>query len=140
MRRITFCGGRAASYKAPTRDSRAEAVSWFERALELAPESVDAQSLLASALACRALDRMTDTPAEDFARAEALARRVLAVSPRSSMAHYAYGQVLRASVCVSVAAHSCGESRSKLSSAITVRGPTGASFCACSGGLPPATW
>jgi adenylate cyclase len=89
--------GRAASYKAPTRDSCAESVSWFERALEFTPESVDAQSLLASALACRALDRMTDTPAEDFTRAEALARRVLAVSPRSSMAHYAYGQVLRAS-------------------------------------------
>ena len=97
MRRITFCGGRAASYKAPTRDSRAEAVSWFERALGLTPESVDAQSLLASALARRALARMTNTPAEDFARAEALVRRVLAVSPRSSMAHYAYGQVLRAS-------------------------------------------
>jgi TolB-like protein/cytochrome c-type biogenesis protein CcmH/NrfG len=89
--------GRAASYKAPTPDSCAEAVSWFERALELAPESVDAQSLLASALACRALDRMTDTIAEDFACAEALVRRVMAVSPRSSMAHYAYGQVLRAS-------------------------------------------
>jgi TolB-like protein len=89
--------GRAASYKAPTRDSCAEAVSWFERALDLAPDSVDAQSLLASALACRALDRMTDTIAGDFARAEALARRVLAVSPRSSMAHYAYAQVLRAS-------------------------------------------
>jgi TolB-like protein/Tfp pilus assembly protein PilF len=89
--------GRAASYKAPTPASCAEAVSWFEQALELAPESVDAQSLLASALACRALDRMTDTIAEDFARAEALARRVLAVSARSPMAHYAYGQVLRAS-------------------------------------------
>jgi adenylate cyclase len=89
--------GRAASYKAQTRESCAEAVGWFERALELTPESVDAQSLLASALARRALARMTDTPAEDFARAEALVRRVLAVSPRSSMAHYAYGHVLRAS-------------------------------------------
>jgi len=89
--------GRAASYKAQTRESCAEAVSRFERALGLTPESVDAQSLLASALARRALARMTNTPAEDFARAEALVRRVLAVSPRSSMAHYAYGHVLRAS-------------------------------------------
>jgi TolB-like protein/Flp pilus assembly protein TadD len=89
--------GRAASYKAPTRDNYAEAVSWFEHALLLDPGSVEAQSLLASSLAARALDRMTDTPAEDFARAEALVRQVLPVSPRSPIAHYAYGQVLRAS-------------------------------------------
>jgi adenylate cyclase len=87
--------GRAASYKSPTRESYAEAVGWFERALSLDPASVEAQSLLASILAARA--RMTDTSAEDFARAEALVRQVLAVLPRSSIAHYAYGQVLRAS-------------------------------------------
>jgi adenylate cyclase len=51
---------------------------------------------LASILAERALGRMTNTKAEDFARAEALVREVLAVSPRSPIAHYAYGQVLRA--------------------------------------------
>jgi tetratricopeptide (TPR) repeat protein len=39
---------------------------------------------------------MTDTSADDFARAEALVRQVLTVSPRSPIAHYAYGQVLRA--------------------------------------------
>jgi TolB-like protein/DNA-binding winged helix-turn-helix (wHTH) protein/Flp pilus assembly protein TadD len=88
--------GRAASYKSPTRESYAEAVGWFERALSLDPGSGEAKSLLASTLAARALDRMTDTSAADFARAEALAREVLAVSPLSPMAHYAYGQVLRA--------------------------------------------
>jgi len=88
--------GRAAFYKSPTRDSYAEAVSWFERALSLDPGSVEAQSLLASILAERALGRMTDTSADDFARAEALVRQVLTVSPRSPIAHYAYGQVLRA--------------------------------------------
>jgi tetratricopeptide (TPR) repeat protein len=51
---------------------------------------------LADILASRALDRMTDTSAEDFARAEALVRRVLSVSPRSPIAHYASGQVLLA--------------------------------------------
>jgi adenylate cyclase len=89
--------GRAASYRSPTRGSYAEAVGWFERALSLDPVSVEAKSLLASILAARALDRMTDTSADDFARAEALVREVLAVSPRSPIAHYAYGQVLRAS-------------------------------------------
>jgi TolB-like protein len=88
--------GRAASYRSPTPENYAEAVGWFERALSLDPASVEAKSLLASILAARALDRMTDTSAADFARAEALVRQVLAVSPRSPIAHYAYGQVLRA--------------------------------------------
>jgi len=88
--------GRAASYKSPTRDNFAEAVNWFERALLFDPDSVEAQSLLASILAARALDRMTDTSAGDFARAETLVRQVLTVSPRSPIAHYAYGEVLRA--------------------------------------------
>jgi adenylate cyclase len=88
--------GRAASYRSPTRDNYAEAVGWFERALSVDPASVEAKSLMASILAGRALDRMTDTSKEDFARAEALVREVLTVSPRSPIAHYAYGQVLRA--------------------------------------------
>jgi adenylate cyclase len=88
--------GRAASYKSPTRENYAEAVGWFERALSLDSASVEAKSLLASILAARALDRMTDTPADDFARAEALVHQVLVVSPRSPIAHYAFGQVLRA--------------------------------------------
>jgi adenylate cyclase len=89
--------GRAASYKSPTPDSYAEAVGWFERALSLDPASAEAKSLLASILAARALDRMTDTSTEDFARTEAVVREVLTVSPRSPIAHYAFGQVLRAS-------------------------------------------
>jgi adenylate cyclase len=88
--------GRAASYRSPTRENYAEAVGWFERALSLDPASVEAKSLSASILASRALDRMTDTSKEDFAQAEALVREVLTVSPRSPIAHYAYGQVLRA--------------------------------------------
>jgi len=89
--------GRAATYKSPTRNSYAEAVDWFERALSLDPGSVEARSLLASTLAERALDRMTGTSADDFARAEVFVREVLTVSPRSPIAHYASGQVLRAS-------------------------------------------
>ena len=88
--------GRAASYKSPTRENYAEAVGWFQGALSLEPASAEAKSLLASILAARALDRMTDTAKEDFAQAEALVREVLTVLPRSPIAHYAYGQVLRA--------------------------------------------
>lgn len=89
--------GRAAFYRSPTRENYAEAVAWFERALSVDPASAEAKSLLASTLAERALGRMTDTSAEDFARAERLVREVLAVDPRNPLAHYAFGQVLRAS-------------------------------------------
>ena len=53
--------GRAALSKPPTRDNYAEAISLFERALALDPRSVEAQSWLASALAGRVLDEMTDS-------------------------------------------------------------------------------
>jgi adenylate cyclase len=51
---------------------------------------------LAGALAGRVLDQMTDTAAADIARAEELAGRGLAASPRSPLAHLAKGQVFRA--------------------------------------------
>jgi adenylate cyclase len=88
--------GRAASSKGLTRDSRAEAISMFERALTLDPRYAEAQSRLAGALAGRAMDGMADSAAADIARAEGLADQALAASPRSPVAHYAKGQVLRA--------------------------------------------
>jgi TolB-like protein/Flp pilus assembly protein TadD len=88
--------GRAARLKPPSRETRAEAVLLFERALALDQESVAAQSWLAIELTARALDFMTGTPAADVLRAERLAERALAASPRSSVAHFAKGQVLRA--------------------------------------------
>jgi adenylate cyclase len=91
-----FLRGRAASNKPQTRDTRAEAVTMFERALALDPRSVAAQTSLAGILAGRALDGMADSPAADIARAEGLANEALALSPRSPVAHYAKGQVLRA--------------------------------------------
>jgi len=51
---------------------------------------------LAIELAARALDSMTHTAAADIARAEELAERALVASPRSSLARFAKGQVLRA--------------------------------------------
>jgi TolB-like protein len=88
--------GRAARLKPPSRENRAEQVLLFERALALDPASVAAQSWLAIELAARALDFMTDTAAADIARAEGLAVRALAAAPRSSVARFAKGQVLRA--------------------------------------------
>jgi TolB-like protein/class 3 adenylate cyclase len=88
--------GRFASAKPPSRDKYKEAIGLFERALELDPRSVDAQSLLAGELMGCVLDNMTDTAAADIARAQGLAEQALAASPLTALAHSAKGQVLRA--------------------------------------------
>jgi TolB-like protein/class 3 adenylate cyclase len=88
--------GRAALWKPQTCENYAEAIMLFERAVALEPRSVDAQSWLASALAWRMLDGITDVAAADIARAEGLVGQALAVSSRSPLAHFAKGQLLRA--------------------------------------------
>ena len=52
--------------------------------------------MLARTLAARALDGLTNSAEADIARAERLVGQALAASPRSPLAHYAKGQVLRA--------------------------------------------
>jgi TolB-like protein/Tfp pilus assembly protein PilF len=88
--------GRAARLKPPSRESRAEAIEHFEQALVLDPYSAGGQSWLAIALTARALDSMARQPDADISRAEDLAARALAVSPRRALAHFAQAQVLRA--------------------------------------------
>jgi adenylate cyclase len=88
--------GRAARLRPPSRENRAEAMDMFERALTLDQESIAAKSWLAIELTARALDSMAGTAAADIARAEHLAERALAASPRSSPARFAMAQVLRA--------------------------------------------
>jgi len=87
---------RAAMSKPPSRGNYAEAIGLFERALALDSRSVGAQSSLASVLAGRLLNNMTDTPAADLERAKALSEQALVSAPGSAGAHYAKGQVLRA--------------------------------------------
>jgi TolB-like protein len=88
--------GRAAWAKAPTRDNYNEVISLFEHALALDPSSVEAQSLLATALTNRVLDYMSGSTAADIKRAEGLIAQALAASPRSPLAHWAKGQLLTA--------------------------------------------
>jgi adenylate cyclase len=88
--------GVAALYKPESRDSFAEAITLFEHALSLDPQSVEAQSRLAAILAGRALIGFSDSPAADLARADELIDKALAASPRSAVAHSVKGQVLRA--------------------------------------------
>jgi adenylate cyclase len=87
--------GRAAMSKLRSRDSYAEAIGWFERALALDARSFEAQSWLATALAGRVLDQMSESRASDIARSETLADRALAAFPAGPLAHFAKAQVRR---------------------------------------------
>jgi TolB-like protein/Flp pilus assembly protein TadD len=87
--------GYAVASKPPTRASYAEAVRLFECALAFDAGSAEAQGALADVLVGRVLDEMTDTAAVDIGRAEDFIERALASSPRSSIAHYAKGNILR---------------------------------------------
>jgi adenylate cyclase len=88
--------GRATLLKPDSRDSYAEAISLFERALSLDPQSVEAQTSLAGSLASRVLTGVSDFPFTDLARADQLIGRALSASPRYVLAHHVKGQVLRA--------------------------------------------
>jgi adenylate cyclase len=88
--------GRAARLRPNSRDVYAEAISLFEHALTLDPQSVEAQTQLATALVSRVSDLMTDSAAADIARAEGLVGSALAASPGSGLAHFANGKVLQA--------------------------------------------
>jgi adenylate cyclase len=87
--------GRAVLSKPRTRGTHREAISLFERALALDPQSVEAQGRLASILVTDQLVGMTHSSAADLARAETLVDQALAVSPRFATAHIAKGHVLR---------------------------------------------
>ncbi len=91
-----FFRGRAAGAQAKTRDNHAEAIALYEHALALDPRSVAAKSRLASELAGRVLNNMTDSRDADVARAAELAEQALAAAPRNPSAHFAKGQALRA--------------------------------------------
>jgi class 3 adenylate cyclase/TolB-like protein len=88
--------GRAARLRPNSREGYAQAIELFEHALTLAPQSVEAQTWLASALVGRVADGMTDSAAADLERAEALVGHALAASPRSPFAHLVKGRLLSA--------------------------------------------
>jgi adenylate cyclase len=87
--------GRALRNKPNTRDNIAAAISLFERALVLDPNSVEAQSRLASALVGRVFDDMTPSRAADIGYAEEMVERALVQFPNHPHARYAKGQLLR---------------------------------------------
>jgi adenylate cyclase len=88
--------GRAAGLKPNSPDVYAEAISLFEHALALDPQSVEAQSRLAGVLVSRVLNGTIDSAATDLPRAEGLVDQALTASPHSAFAHLVKGHVLRA--------------------------------------------
>jgi TolB-like protein/Flp pilus assembly protein TadD len=90
--------GRAAAYnyRGLTRETFAEAIGWFERALVIDPTSIEARAWLALTLADIVLEQIADTPMTDIARAEALIDEVVAVSPGHRSVNFVRGQILRA--------------------------------------------
>jgi adenylate cyclase len=87
--------GRAAIAQPQSSAVYAETISLFERALALDPQSIEAESRLASSLVNRVLDDKTETAAADIARTKVLIGQVLRTSPGNSLAHWAKGQLLR---------------------------------------------
>ena len=90
-----FRGRAISAGKVPSAENCGEATSLFECALTLDPNSTNAQSWLAIALANRLLDFPAYASAGDLERADVLAQRAVAASPHSSVVHFAKGQILR---------------------------------------------
>lgn len=87
---------RAVFQRPVTRDVYSDAISLFEQALALDPNSLEAQSALARTLSDRVLDQDTDTEDADLDRADQLVNRVIAASPDYELAHLAKGDIYRA--------------------------------------------
>jgi TolB-like protein/class 3 adenylate cyclase/cytochrome c-type biogenesis protein CcmH/NrfG len=87
--------GRAAGLKPHSRDRYEEQIALFEHALTLDPQSAEAKSLLAAALASRLMNFGPSAYENDLIRAEALTAEALAIAPRDPRAHLAKGHVLR---------------------------------------------
>jgi adenylate cyclase len=88
--------GRSVLLKPPTSDTYRGAISLFEHALALDPQSAEAQIYLAAGLVNRVLNGMTESATVDLARAEELVDQASATSPRYARAHVVKGLVLRA--------------------------------------------
>jgi adenylate cyclase len=88
--------GRAVGNASHSRNSYAEAIDLYERALALDPQSVEVKLRLVSTITNRMLDGMSNTTTADFARAEGLLGQALAVENNSQRAHSAKANLLRA--------------------------------------------
>ena len=88
--------GRAARAKPNSPEVLGQALNFFERALSVDPQSVEAHTQLANSLVSRVLDGMTTSRTADLARAEELVDKALAVAPRYAFARATKGDIFRA--------------------------------------------
>ena len=87
---------RAVFTKGPAREHKDGAIGFYERALAIDPQSVEAQTWLAMILAARVREGQSDSPAADIERAEGLVTQALALAPRSARVHTVKGGLLQA--------------------------------------------
>jgi adenylate cyclase len=79
----------------PSRENYQNAISLYEQALRLDPQSTEAKTFLAGALVNLVIAGFTPSRAVDLARAEKLIDEALAGGTRIPWAHYVKGTVLR---------------------------------------------
>ena len=77
----------------PSKAILSDVVTLSERALALDPQNGEALAVLAETLVDRVLDRWSDDPAGDIARAEKTVDTVLALQPENSWAHFTKGEI-----------------------------------------------
>ena len=77
----------------PSKANLNDVVTLSERALALDPQNGEALTVLAEALVDRVLDRWSDDPAGDIARAEKTVDTALALQPENSWAHFTKGEI-----------------------------------------------
>jgi TolB-like protein/class 3 adenylate cyclase/Flp pilus assembly protein TadD len=87
--------GRAVMGTGVVRENIEKAVDFYEHAVALDPNSVEAQSRLAGALITRAQPKDPAAAAADVQRAEELIARALAASPGDPLTHRVKGNLLR---------------------------------------------
>jgi TolB-like protein/class 3 adenylate cyclase/Flp pilus assembly protein TadD len=85
--------GRAWANRAPTRECMARARTFFELALVLDPEHVEALVGIAAIDAASAASHMVDHRGARFATAEAILTKVLSIAPQHAWAHLWLGNV-----------------------------------------------
>jgi tetratricopeptide (TPR) repeat protein len=87
--------GWAWRYRPASKETRREALSAFEHALDLDARSVDARIGIASVLVMNLADGMSSSPEQDEERADRLLGEALDSDPNRQIAHAARGQLRR---------------------------------------------
>ncbi len=92
--------GRMLGFRPSSKDNARQEQEMYERALQLDPRLPAAQIGMASALAGKVLDGLSDAPEADLRRADTYVSKALAVDANDWLAHHVKGQILRAEAVI----------------------------------------